>query len=401
MINTASFQMLNSFEQLNSNPLCVGLIGTGRISDIYLQNLSSFSEVNVKTCGSLNLEESADKAKQYDIANVATPDEIIADNSIDCVLNLTLPAVHAEVSLAALQAGKHVYSEKPLATNLDDSKRILDLASSKGLIVGNAPDTFLGGRWQTARKIIEDGVIGSVIGCMAHVGTHGVERHHPNPDFYYKHGGGPLLDLGPYYLTVMVFLMGPITRVSGMASRSFDKRQIENGARHGEWMDVEVNTHSLSMFEFASGAIGNMTMSFDIWDSETPRFEIYGTDGTICIPDLDPVHGANVFEGPVWYRTRKTSRWEFQPRPTDRPKEWLVAENTHNFNFNCRGLGLLEMAYAITEQRAPRASGELAHHVLEVMLGIESAPDKGGFVDIESRCDIPNILDERFPKGKK
>ena len=146
MINTASFQMLNSFEQLNSNPLCVGLIGTGRISDIYLQNLSSFSEVNVKTCGSLNLEESADKAKQYDIANVATPDEIIADNSIDCVLNLTLPAVHAEVSLAALQAGKHVYSEKPLATNLDDSKRILDLASSKGLIVGNAPDTFLGGR---------------------------------------------------------------------------------------------------------------------------------------------------------------------------------------------------------------------------------------------------------------
>ena len=399
MMHTSVYQNSSSTDQLNARPFSVGLIGTGRISDIYLQNLSSFSEVNVQVCGSLNLDESAEKASRYNIPTVATPDEIIADDKIDCILNLTIPAAHAEVSLAALNAGKHIYSEKPLATNLEDSRRILALATSKGLMVGNAPDTFLGGRWQTARKLIDDGIIGAVIGCNAHVGTHGVERHHPNPDFYYKKGGGPLLDLGPYYLTAMVFLMGPIARVSGMASRAFEKRQIENGPRDGEWMDVEINTHSISLLEFASGAIGNMTMSFDVWDSEAPRLEIYGTEGTICIPDLDPVHGANVFEGPVWYRTRKTSRWEFQPRPTDRPKNWLLAENNYGFNYNCRGLGLLEMAYAIQEGRRPRANGILAHHILEVMLSIELAPDKGGFVDIQSRCEIPTILEQNFPKG--
>ena len=278
-----------------------------------------------------------------------------------------------------------------------DGRRVLDLAAKKGLMVGNAPDTFLGGRWQTARKLVDSGVIGTPIGCMAHVGTHGVERHNPNPDFYYQQGGGPLLDLGPYYLTAMVFLMGPIRRVSGMASRSFDRRQIENGPRHGEWMNVDVDTHSLSMMEFTSGAIGNMTISFDIWDSESPRFEIYGTEGTICIPDPDPVHGANNFDGPVWYRTRQTSRWEFQPRPTDRPAAWLEAENTHDFNANSRGLGLLEMGHALNEGRTPRASGELAQHVLEVMLAIEASPKQGGFLDIASSCAIPPLLPETFP----
>jgi predicted dehydrogenase len=378
-------------------PLNVGLIGTGRISDIYLETCTAFSAVNISACGSLDPEESRRKAAHYGIAKVASPQDIIADDTIDCILNLTIPAVHAEVSLAALAAGKHVYSEKPLATTLQDGQRILDLAAARGLTVGNAPDTFLGGRWQTVRKLLDDGVIGTPIGCMAHVGTHGVERHNPNPDFYYQHGGGPLLDLGPYYLTAMVFLMGPIKRVSGMASRSFDRRQIETGPRSGDWMNVEVDTHSLSTLEFVSGAIGNMTISFDIWDSESPRFEIYGTEGTICIPDPDPVHGANNFGGPVWYRTRKTSRWEFQPRPTDRPDTWLEAENTHGFNVNSRGLGLVEMAYALNERRTPRASGELAQHVLEVMLGIDDSPRKGQFIDITSTCAVPPVLPNSFP----
>ena len=166
-------------------------------------------------------------------------------------------------------------------------------------------------------------------------------------------------------------------------------------------MNVEVNTHSLSMMEFASGAIGNMTISFDIWDSETPRLEIYGTNGTICIPDPDPVHGANNFGGPVWYRTRKTSRWEYQPRPTDRPATWLEAKNTHGFNSNSRGLGLLEMAHALHENRPPRASGELAQHVVEVMLSIEDSSKQGGFIDIASKCTIPPMLPETFPMDPK
>ena len=379
-----------------SFPFRVGLIGTGRISDIYLKTCAKFDELDIVACGSLNMEESRAKAEEYGVPRVCAPDEIIADPEIDCILNLTIPAVHAEVSMKALNAGKHVYSEKPFATNVADGQRILDLAGDKGLLVGNAPDTFLGGRWQTVRKLLDQGVIGRPTGCMAFVGTHGVERHHPNPDFYYQAGGGPLLDLGPYYLTAMVFLMGPIHRVSGMARRTFDRRQIENGPRNGEWMEVEVDTHSLSMFEFDSGAIGSMTMSFDIWDSETPRFEIYGEDGTICIPDPDPVHGANDFHGPVWYRTRRESRWEFQPRPTDRG-DWLVAENTHGFNENSRGLGLLDLAYAARDGRPPRASGELAQHVLEVMTGIADAPQMGGFVDIASTCPVPEILSETFP----
>lgn len=380
-------------------PFRIGLIGTGRISDIYLSTCAKFSEIEIVACGSLNFEESKAKAQQYGISRSCSPREIIADPEIDCVLNLTIPASHAEISLQALNAGKHVYSEKPFATTVEDGQRILELAEQKGLKVGNAPDTFLGGRWQTVRKLIDSGLIGKPTGCTAFVGTHGVERHHPNPDFYYQIGGGPLLDLGPYYLTAMVHLLGPIARVSGMARRTFDKRQIENGPRNGEWMDVEVGTHSLSMFEFESGALGSMTMSFDIWDSETPRFEIYGEDGTICIPDPDPVHGANDFHGPVWYRTRKESRWEFQPRPTDRG-DWLIAENTHGFNENSRGLGLLDLAYAVRDNRSVRASGELAQHVLEVMTGILEAPAKGGFVDIRSRCDVPDMLPETFPASE-
>ena len=178
--------------------------------------------------------------------------------------------------------------------------------------------------------MMDRGVIGDVTACMVFVSTHGVELHHPNPDFYYQEGGGPLIDLGPYFLTVMVFLIGPIARVSGMARKTFHKRQIANGPRNGERMTVE--THSLPILEFELGTIGSVTISFDIWYSDIPRFEIYGTEGTICISDPDPVHGVNDFHSPVWYRTRKESRWEYQPRPTDRGADWLVAESRHGFN---------------------------------------------------------------------
>ena len=376
----------------NHETFRIGLIGTGRISDIYLHNCAKFNELEIVACGSMDMAESEAKAKAFDIPNVATPDEIIASDTIDCILNLTIPSAHYPISYAALEAGKHIYTEKPFATNLAEAARLLNLAKQKNLKIGNAPDTFLGGRWQTARTLIDEGKIGDIVGFQAHVGTRGVERHHPNPDFYYQKGGGPLFDLGPYYLTALVFLLGPIARVSGLGRRTFDKRQIENGARNGQWMDVEVNTHSLSMLEFESGAIGTMMMSFDIWDSEVPRLEIYGTEGTICIPDLDPVHGANIFGGPVWYRTRQTSRWEFQPRPTDRPEQWLEATNYHNYNDNERGIGLCDLYHAILEGREPRASGALAYHVLEAMLAIEQAEDTGQFMTVKSHCHSPTPL---------
>ncbi|MGB2407660.1 MAG: Gfo/Idh/MocA family protein [Paracoccaceae bacterium] len=380
-------------------PFRIGLIGTGRISDIYIQNCSKFDELEIVSCGSLDAEESKKKAQVYGIPRVQSPEEILADPNVDCILNLTIPASHAAVTLQALEAGKHVYSEKPIATDILDCRRILNLARSKNLKVGNAPDTFFGGRWQTVRKLLDQQVIGKPTGVMAFAGTHGVERHHPNPDFYYQTGGGPLLDLGPYYLTAMVFLLGPILKVSGMARKTFEQRVIENGNRYGEKIDVEVDTHSLSMLEFQNGTIGSMTLSFDIWDSETPRFEIYGEDGTICIPDPDPVHGANIFQGPVLYRTRSESRWEFQPRPKDRG-DWLVAENTHGFNQDSRGVGLLDLYYAVRDDRTVRASAELAAHVSEVMHGILDAPSQGGFVAINSTCDVPEILPENFPASE-
>ena len=380
-------------------PVRVGLIGTGAISDIYLKTCEKYGVIEITACGSLDLDESLAKAKQHNISKVCNPAEIICDSEIDAILNLTIPAAHADVSLSALEAGKHVYSEKPIASSLIDGKRVLELAASKGLTVGNAPDTFMGGRWQTMRKLLDDEIIGRPTAVAAFVGTHGTERHHPNPDYYYQKGGGPMLDLGPYYLTAMVFLLGPIARVCGLSNRAFDRRMIETGPRDGTWMNVEVDTHVQGMLEFESGVVGSITMSFDVWDSEMPRLEIYGENGTVCIPDPDPVYGANVFQGEVWYRTRETSRWTHQPRPVARDS-WQVAQNTHGLNEDSRAIGLVDMAYAIKEGRAPRASGELAYHVLEVITGILASPDKGQFVTIESRPPIPDILPEKFPESE-
>ncbi len=376
---------------VRETPFRIGLIGCGRISDIYLKTCQAHAELDIVACASLDLSESQAKAKQYGIKRACTPEDIITDPTIECVLNLTVPSAHAEVSRAALQAGKHVYAEKPFVTRLSDGLDLLHLAKDQGLLVGNAPDTFFGGRWQTVRRLLDEGAIGAPTGVFAHVGTHGTERHHPNPDFYYARGGGPLLDLGPYYLTAMVFCLGPIKRVAGLGRRTFPVRMIENGPRNGEMMPVEVNTHSLSLLEFESGVIGDMTMSFDIWDSETPRFEIYGEEGTICIPDPDPVHGANIFQGDVLYRTRESARWTHQPRPTGR-EDWLIADDHFDFNQDSRGVGLLDLAYAVQNGRQPRASGALAFHVSEVMDAIERAPAAGAYQTIESRCDRPRPL---------
>jgi len=196
----------------------------------------------------------------------------------------------------------------------------------------------------------------------------------------------------------MVFCLGPIRRVAGMARKTFPERMIENGPRHGEMMAVEVDTHCLSLLEFESGVIGQLMVSFDVWESETPRLEVYGTDGTICISDADPGDGANIFEGPVWYRTRATARWTMRPRPKA-PPEWSVAENTHHYKWDARGLGLLDMAKAVRNGRPPRASGDMAFHIYEAMEGILASPGLVRFVDLTGRCDRPEPLPECVKEG--
>ena len=226
-----------------------------------------------------------------------------------------------------------------------------------------------------------------------------MERHHPNPDFYYKPGGGPLFDLGPYYLTALVALLGPVKRVCGFSRRTFDQRRIESQPRNGELLDVEVDTHICGLLEFHSGPIGTLMTSFDVWDSQLPRLEIYGEEGTICIPDPDPVDGANIFGGKVCYKTRETARWNYRPR-VDGLEDWDVAENKHGYNTDSRGLGLVDLAYAVRNKRTPRASGEMAYHVLEVMTEILSAAGGGEYKTIESTCVTPEPLPVNFPAGE-
>ena len=378
----------------------IGVIGCGVISDIYLKTCQRFEILDVVACASLDDTQSRMKAQQFDIPRIGTPDELIQDPDIDCILNLTIPAAHAAISTRALEAGKHVYSEKPFATTFEDGRKILELAQAKGLYVGNAPDTFLGGRLQTCRKLIDEGAIGRPTGISAFVGTHGVERHHPNPDFYYQDGGGPLLDLGPYYLTALISLFGPVKRACGLAKRTFEKRMIESQPRYGEFMNVEIDTHICGLLEFGSGVIGPLMTSFDVWDSQLPRVEIYGEEGTICIADPDPVDGANIFGGDVLIKTRETARWNYRPR-VEGLDDWDVAENTHKFNEDSRGLGLADMAYAVRDGRPHRANGEMAHHVFEVMAGILESARTGEYCVLESACRKPSPLPMDFPLSEE
>ncbi len=377
--------------------LKVGLIGCGKISNIYLSNLKKYDLIEVLCCSGLDLDESESKAKEFNIPIACSPEEVLKNKNVDAILNLTVPKSHAEVSLKALNANKHVYSEKPLASQLLDARKLLKLAKQKNLFLGCAPDTFFGGRWQTVKKLLDNNTIGTPIGVSAFVGTHGTERHHPNPDFYYQQGGGPMLDLGPYYISLMVFLLGAIQQVCGFSNRGFRKRKIENGFRNGELIDVEVDTNVYGLLKFKNGIIGSITMSFDVWDSEMPRLEIYGTEGTICIPDPDPVHGANIFDGEVLYRKKENARWSFQPRKKDKGG-WIVAENSHGLNQDSRGIGLVDMAYAINEERELRASGDLAYHVLEVIFGILNSSANTKFINIRSNPLIPSPLPNLFPE---
>jgi len=383
----------------------VGVIGIGDISDVYIRNLQKYPIVKVLACAGRSLDKAQAKALQHGIErSYANAAELIADPDIDIVLNLALPAVHAEINLAALRAGKHVYTEKPLAATLEDGRTIMDLARARGLTVASAPDTFLGARLQTCRKLIDDGVIGEVTAACAFVVSHGHEWFHPGPEFFYQHGGGPLLDIGPYYVTALLSLLGPVKRCSAMAKKTFSTRTIESEPLKGKTFPVEVDTHITGNMEFASGALGTLVASFDVWDSELPRMEIYGTKGTICLRDIDPVDGPNLFGGPVLLRTAEQYRWKGLPRQHPLP-DWIEVPVEHRFaetshRINSRGIGLVDMAYAINDQRAARASGDMALHSLELMHGLLDSAEKGTFYTLQSSFERPDPLPVNFPDNE-
>jgi len=361
------------------NKVKIGIIGCGNISSIYMENIPNFNHLSLAACADLDVERARAQAKKYQIPKAYSVQELLDDPDIDLVINLTIPEAHAEVCIQALKAGKHVYVEKPLAVTPEEAKTILDVAKEEGMLVGGAPDTFLGAGIQTALELIENGEIGVPIGASAFTIGRGHEHWHPDPVFYYKKGGGPMFDLGPYYLTALVALLGPIKRIAGSVRTSYPERTILSKPKSGEKITVDVPTHISGTIDFESGAIGSITTSFDAFGGSTlPPIEIYGSEGTLLVPD------PNLFGGAVQLRKKDEDHF------TDIPL-------THQFDGNDRGVGVADMAAAILNKRTHRANGDLAFHVLEAMHGFHDASEGGKYYHMESSCEKP----EPFPKDNQ
>lgn len=353
----------------------IGVVGCGKISDIYLENCRTFANLEVVACADLDLERAKAKAREYNIPKAGSLDELLNDPEIELVLNLTIPQAHAEVGMAALKAGKSVYGEKPLATNLREAQALLALASETGLRVGCAPDTFLGGGLQTCRKLLDEGAIGRPVAATAFMLNRGHESWHPDPAFYYQPGGGPMLDMGPYYLTALVTLLGPVRRVTGSVQSAFEERTITSQPHNGTKIKVNTPTHLAGLLDFASGVAGTIITSFDVWSHHLPRLEIYGTEGSLSLPD------PNTFGGPVLLRKGDE-------------KEWTEIPVTLPYTKNSRGLGVADMALAMREGYPHQASGELAYHVLEIMEAFPRASGEGKHIELASSCARPAPLPE-------
>ena len=344
--------------------LKAGLIGCGNICGAYLRNNAVFPHVRIVKCASKGGESARAAAEEFGLRAV-TVDELLRDPEIDVILNLTIPEVHVELNLRALEAGKHVYTEKPFAITREDARKVLRAASERGLRVGCAPDTFLGGGHQTCRKLIDEGLIGEIVGASGAMICRGHETWHPDPEFYYTYGGGPMLDMGPYYVTALINLMGRVSKVTGVTKISFPERTITSQPLAGTVIHVSAPTYITGVLHFESGAIANLTTTFDVYKSDSHDIEIYGSKGTLFVPD------PNGFCGPVRFYDGETKEMKEFPLEFD-------------YDENSRALGLADMAKAIETGRAPRASYKQTFHVLEVMQAFEKSSKEGRTVEIES-----------------
>ena len=356
----------------------IGVVGCGDISGIYLTNLTTkFANTRVVGVYDLVYEKAEKAAGKFGVPKkYGSLQELLADPDVEIVLNLTRPYQHHEVTMAAIEAGKHVYSEKPLGASLEEALEIKDAAKNKGVQVAGAPDTFLGAGSQTCRKLVDSGFIGKPVGASAFFACPGHERWHPDPDFYYQYGGGPVFDMGPYYITALVNLLGPVKSVSGMGQKTRKTRTITASQKFGETIQVNVDTHIAATLSFECGAICTMMMSFDVLAHNLPILEVYGTEGTLAVPD------PNTFGGPVKLFRREQSEF------LDTPLTFLYHENS-------RGLGLADMALAIKNGGKPRAGIELFYHVFEIMASIQKSSDSMKEIKIDSRAEKP----EPMPPG--
>lgn len=353
----------------------IGIVGCGNISGIYLKNLSTlFKNTEVYACCDLDMDKAKAQAEKYGIKNVLTIDEIMSCPNIDIILNITPPGGHFQICKRALLSGKHVYVEKPLSLTYKEGKELVSLAEEKGLYIGCAPDTFMGAGIQTSIELIKSGAIGTPVGGAAYMMCPGHESWHPSPEFYYDFGGGPLFDMGPYYITALVRLLGKVKSVYAVGKRAFEERTITSEPKYGKKIPVKVDTHNTGIITFENGAVITLVTSFDVVNHNMPDIEIYGTEGSISVPD------PNTFGGPVLLSTRSERKFKQVP---------LISP----YSENSRGMGISDMALAIKEGRMNNASGKLALHVLEIMEAFTVSSENNISVDIQSTPSDEIALD--------
>jgi predicted dehydrogenase len=351
----------------------IGVIGAGVISSQYLDNLTTFPDLEVRFIADIDLDRARAQAEKYGVAGHGSVEELLADDAIEIVVNLTIPKAHVEVALQVLAAGKHVWTEKPFALDRESGIILLDAAHTAGLRVATAPDTFLGAGIQSSRRLIESGGIGAPLTALTLLQSPGPESWHPNPDFLFQEGAGPLFDIGPYYLTALVQFFGPVSRVTAVASKAKAVRTIGSGPRAGEQFDVTVPTHVSALFEFESGQTAQSVFSFDSKLKRT-QFEVAGVDGTLVVPDPNNFDGDLI----VW---------------GDGDDAEVVASTGAT---TTRGTGVAELAQAIRAGRPERASGEQAFHVLDVMVSTIESAESGQPVEIRSSVVLAPPLPESW-----
>ncbi len=360
----------------------VGVIGCGNISTAYMQLAPMFAGFTITACADINPIAAQRQALEFD-CQAKSIDELLADPAIGLVINLTIPAAHYRVSEQILLAGKHVYSEKPYVLSTAEGKALRKLAKGKGLQIGSAPDTFLGGAHQAARQCIDDGTVGQIVGGSCYFQSPGMEGWHPDPDFFYQPGGGPILDMGAYYISNLVQFMGPVQRVVAMSSKPFATRTISSEPRAGQAIAVEVDTSVRAILEFHQGAQVSFAASWDVRAHEHNCMELYGTKGTLYVPD------PNRFGEPVRFSDGETEN-------QIAPLQVVGAENFEDLDggliANYRGVGLADMVAAIHEGRPHRCNGDLALHVIDVMTSILHSAESGQFVTLETSCERPAAL---------
>lgn len=359
-----------SAAQVRTGRVGVGVIGAGVISNEYLRNLTAFPDLDVRFVADIDLARAQAQAEKFGVAGSGTVEQLLADDAIEIVVNLTIPKVHVAVALEVLAAGKNVWSEKPFSLDRASGQQLLQAAHAQGLRVATAPDTFLGSGIQSARRLIENGDIGAPLTALTLMQSPGPESWHPNPDFLFQEGAGPLFDIGPYYLTALVQLFGPVARVSASASRARETRVIGSGPRAGEEFAVTVPTHVSALYEFESGQTAQSVFSFDSKLKRT-QFEVAGLEATVVVPD------PNTFEGEL---------------------EVHDAEGIHSVpstgTTDTRGIGVVELARAIRAGVPERASGEQAYHVLDIMVSTIEAGETRRPVEIESTVQVTPALAE-------